>query len=961
MRVHAAGRITVGSLALLTFGCTANWGGAPEAPAIEITARPLTGPQATFPNVPFAPEEVGKPVAIIRSASASGAARGHSNVAVINGHLLVPFAPDSGLPGGGLSFYDLSDPRRPVLVRSVDEPALREAHGFGFSTSYGGNHAVFQTTDGIQFWDLSDVSDPRMIKHLVLPGILASDYAAGAWWAFWQAPYVYLGGSGNGLYVVDASDLLDPKLVTVVPTGRTGGFRIGPVYAFGNLLAISSADLPGYALLDISDPRQPALSAALPAGPPIYSMQLNGNRIYGAGLDGRLHIHDVSDPSRIVPVAQSPLGPGRGGYLSVQDGFVHGGFSEGYAKFDVSVMPPQLVLTGTSGIPTRDEDFGMVLGNLVFVGDDHGVGTALLPHQTAPDTTPPAVNAVNPADGASRQRLTSRVGLSFSDQIDLGSVNAGTIQVRPLGGDPLPGKYSTQTNLANFTPDAPLLPDTTYEVVVPAGGVRDYAGNPISGEFRARFATGSFVAGVGLRCLVSPVAPVEVRSRARIAVELSAPAGVSLSFDFGDGRTRVLGPGETSVEHRFREPGHYNVIVTASNGAETTTCGRIVTAHAPLTARAPTSATTILHDGVAQSGLGGEPGQRLGQRPRPHHHAPQVGGARGRQPAHPGPGQRRQRVGRQPGQRHRQRDRWRHRHGQRDHSPGRRHHALRHHLRSRRRHRLRHPAGHRAAGAAGPGQPHAAGGDPARGPGARGRRRRQRAPGAGDPFHLAGQRRRGVQAARARAAPGGDHHPGHRSRPRHRGDAGAGYPTTSARSPSARTAIAPLSLRRRTTSSAAWRATASGPPSIRWCARWSRRSICASCAKICRARRDLNDKDMAQAVAFSRYGDYAAVALQGSNEVQILDAYTGALVGGISGTGLAPQGLAFSADYRTLFVNNFLSRTVSAHDVSGLLDSSDTTARPIGGHRHRRRRAFALPHPAGQADLLQRHRSAHEP
>ena len=72
----------------------------------------------------------------------------------------------------------------------------------------------------------------------------------------------------------------------------------------------------------------------------------------------------------------------------------------------------------------RDEDFATVLGNLVFAGDDHGTGTALMPHQAAPDTTAPVVQWMHPADGSTGLLLSSRIGLSFSDTIDAASTIA---------------------------------------------------------------------------------------------------------------------------------------------------------------------------------------------------------------------------------------------------------------------------------------------------------------------------------------------------------------------------------------------------------------------------------------------------------------------------------------------------------------------------------------------------------
>ncbi len=109
----------------------------------------------SLPKGSYAASELYQPVSVIRSADGSGRARGHSNVAMIKGYLLVPYSVDGGKLGGGLSVYDLSDPRSPTLVKQVDEPILREAHGFGLSSSYGGEHAAFQTTEGIEFWDLT--------------------------------------------------------------------------------------------------------------------------------------------------------------------------------------------------------------------------------------------------------------------------------------------------------------------------------------------------------------------------------------------------------------------------------------------------------------------------------------------------------------------------------------------------------------------------------------------------------------------------------------------------------------------------------------------------------------------------------------------------------------------------------------------------------------------------------------
>ncbi|MDE0660440.1 MAG: hypothetical protein OXI79_12415 [Gammaproteobacteria bacterium] len=92
--------------------------------------------------------------------------------------------------------------------------------------------------------------------------------------------------------------------------------------------------------------------------------------------------------------------------------------------------------------------------------------------------------------------------------------------------------------------------------------------------------------------------------------------------------------------------------------------------------------------------------------------------------------------------------------------------------------------------------------------------------------------------------------------------------------------------------------------------------------EILAARRDLDDRAMAVAVAFDPRGGHAFVALQGSNAVDVLDARTGALTTSVSDTGFAPQGLAVDRRGR-LFVQNFLSRDVAVYDVSDVAPGAE--------------------------------------
>lgn len=101
----------------------------------------------------------------------------------------------------------------------------------------------------------------------------------------------------------------------------------------------------------------------------------------------------------------------------------------------------------------------------------------------------------NPRQGATGQPLSTRVGFTFSGNVDFGSVGAESFIVRPAGGGPLAGKYSAMVgaSVVNFTPDAPLQANTTYEALLVAGGIKDWAGNRVPRDTVIHFSTGASV------------------------------------------------------------------------------------------------------------------------------------------------------------------------------------------------------------------------------------------------------------------------------------------------------------------------------------------------------------------------------------------------------------------------------------------------------------------------------------
>jgi YVTN family beta-propeller protein len=94
-------------------------------------------------------------------------------------------------------------------------------------------------------------------------------------------------------------------------------------------------------------------------------------------------------------------------------------------------------------------------------------------------------------------------------------------------------------------------------------------------------------------------------------------------------------------------------------------------------------------------------------------------------------------------------------------------------------------------------------------------------------------------------------------------------------------------------------------------------------------RVDFDNAGMPSAAIFDPWGVYVFVALESSRAVAVVDAWSKEVITRFD-AGLAPQGLALSPDGRTLFVHNFMARTVSVHDISSLVQGGSGTPATLG-------------------------------
>jgi LmbE family N-acetylglucosaminyl deacetylase len=109
----------------------------------------------------------------------------------------------------------------------------------------------------------------------------------------------------------------------------------------------------------------------------------------------------------------------------------------------------------------------------------------------APDTTPPTVSSVSPANSATNVSLGTSVGATFSEPISAASVNGTSFALRDGGGNAVAASVSASGSTATLQPTAPLQPSTTYTATLLSGanGIKDTSGNALASNFTWSFTT----------------------------------------------------------------------------------------------------------------------------------------------------------------------------------------------------------------------------------------------------------------------------------------------------------------------------------------------------------------------------------------------------------------------------------------------------------------------------------------
>ena len=506
------------------------------------------------------------------------------------------------------------------------------------------------------------------------------------------------------------------------------------------------------------------------------------------------------------------------------------------------------------------------------------------------------------------------MGLTLSDPIDLRSVTRQTFIVRLMGGRPLEGRYSHQTGIVNFCPDVPLRRDATYEVVLPKGGILDGSGNPIEAEFRSTFST-RIVENLASRVEKNPPTAVGAKIGFRLG-PVADGRGLRTSWSFGDESPPTPFAADRTSSHAYAEPGHYTVTVRLTNGRRTSAATFVQTVFRPPTKIRPSRSSTIIYDRTGRRVWNVNPDNgtvtaidaetlkkvrevAVGRNPRTLARAPDgsiwvanqddatitVIGVKTGTIALP-PASRPYGIAFSPD-------------GKAAYVTLEATGKL-----------LRIDASTRVVLDTLDAGPRPRGLAISRD--SRVFVSRFISPATHGEVIEAGRRHR------LSADPGPDREDSGRGIPNY-----LGSPTIS---PDGRRLWIPSKKDNTLRGLARDGLKPTFESTVRTIV--SQIDLVAGKEDLS-ARIDLDDRDLAAAVAFSPLGDLVFVAAQGSGIVDVFDAYDRRKVTSIVDTGLAPQGIVLSPDGRRLFVHNFLSRTVAVYDVSGIVELTTHSARRL--------------------------------
>ena len=507
-----------------------------------------------------------------------------TNIMYHNGHIYT-----NNVAGGTVREFIFSDVNDPGSLQQVFTPNLRSMadqgnHGHSKTGDYllgywrsgygrvgvGVNQVDAEPTDWVSWQDQPTVQDTGAIR-LYYP---------------WSTPFNWLQyGATPGTARLYRADEFLAEWEPLADHGVAGNSIL-----LGNILFVASdGSMRGIAAYDIgpvfNDPPQPPQLidrlTGLVGG--YLPLMWENYMVFTGGRDRDImQVVDVSDPTdmRLIRTMNlsgtQALNAGSNvPYVQTQDQYV---FARRH-KIDMELL--EIVLEfdevgdnrppGSVSGQIDTSQYTLPVGNLMISGGYSSPGRDAIGvwcHDAVPDNRSPYVGYHVPQDGQSNFPLGAPISLVIAEELESFTIISGeSLIVRPVGGQPIDVWTSfAHDGILTITPRQYLQADTTYEVIIPAGGIKDIAGNGIEG-YSFSFSTGGSVTGTNaapqINSITTSLSPAEPSDSVTISVDATDPEldTIEYRFVFGDGTPASAWSSASSINHVFNNPGHYAVKV----------------------------------------------------------------------------------------------------------------------------------------------------------------------------------------------------------------------------------------------------------------------------------------------------------------------------------------------------------------------------------------------------------------
>ncbi len=180
---------------------------------------------------------------------------------------------------------------------------------------------VTDGTSGVQIVDISDRTNPQLVRLVDTPGIAAEVQVVGN--------LAYVGDSTAGLTIIDISD---PLTATVLRTYSTPD-RARGLHVVGDIIYV--ADGSSLLTADVSDPMSVTPLGLLPISGTVRDVRVSGNIALIAADSGGVVVVDVTDPANPIQLTVIPLNYAYGVDIAGDYGYVSN-LHDGIAVIDFS-------------------------------------------------------------------------------------------------------------------------------------------------------------------------------------------------------------------------------------------------------------------------------------------------------------------------------------------------------------------------------------------------------------------------------------------------------------------------------------------------------------------------------------------------------------------------------------------------------------------------------------------------